>query len=81
MSPQPGEYYAYTHSKGLGEEARGNALAADMAKLDMPSGTDVKVAFIDDAGWPVVDWIDGAGFDRRTAINPDTFSEFFTKVG
>jgi hypothetical protein len=80
MPPQPGDYYAYTHAKGLGEEARGNALAADMAKLDMPSGTDVKVVLIDDAGWPVVEWIDGAGFGRRTAINPETFDAFFAKV-
>jgi hypothetical protein len=78
--PAPGDHYVYEHSKGLGHEARGDVLTAEMNELDMQPGTEVVVVVIDDAGWPIVNWTDQKGLDRMTAIETTTFGTYFTKV-
>jgi hypothetical protein len=75
-----GDHYIYEHNRGLGHEARGDVLTAEMTELDMQPGTEVVVVAIDDAGWPIANWTDQKGIDRNTAIETTTFSTYFTKV-
>ena len=76
-----GAMYVYNHTVGLGAEAKGDVLTAEMDELDMQPGTEVVVLAIDDEGWPIANWTDSHGIDRNTAIETTTFGNYFDKVG
>ena len=78
--PTYGDKFIYDHpdGKGFGEEAKGDALTADMRELDLVDGTEVTFLENDvDSGWPLVEWVDSVGTPRITTIDPATFDANF----
>jgi hypothetical protein len=78
--PNPGDKLVYDpgHGHGYGHAAKGQELTAEMTELDLKPGTEVTYMQDDDEGWALVQWVDGVGIDRITAIDPDQFSSDFT---
>lgn len=87
--PRVGGSYTYGGEEGFGQTARRadptvpNEMAVvdgvNMAWLDMPPGTEVKVAgHDDDRDLILVEWVDGAGTTRITSVTEEQF-EAFTK--
>lgn len=84
MAVVVGQVYIYDHPQGLGfgeqvkVEAGFGELSAEMTELDLKDGQLVQVDDIDaDSGWPVINWTDAVGIDRRTTIEPALFDTYF----
>jgi plastocyanin len=69
--------YEPSHGHGYGHAAKGQELTAEMTELDLKPGTEVTFLEYDQSDWPLVEWVDGVGIDRITAIEPDQFSSDF----
>jgi hypothetical protein len=69
--------YQPSHGNGYGQNARGEVLTAEMTELDLKPGTEVIYMQDDDEGWALVQWVDGVGIDRITAIEPAQFDSDF----
>jgi hypothetical protein len=83
MPAIPGNQYTYdpAHGTGLGHNAAGNPLTAEMSELDLVPGTTVEVLELDaDSDWPLVQWTDGTGINRITTIEPNVFDQDFAPV-
>lgn len=78
-----GEKYVYDpeHGKGFGEAAKGDVLSAEMMELDLKPGTEVEFLHLDDVGWPLIQWVDGVGIDRITAVDPAMYEADFRPAG
>lgn len=79
--------YAYGHPDGLGfgEKARADSgfgeLSAEMTELDLKDGQEVELVGLDeDSDWPIIEWTDGVGINRRTTVDPETFAEHFQEA-
>ncbi len=79
--------YRYDHpeSLGFGEHhatEHGRELPAEMRDLDLPHGTEVEHAGVDeDTGAVIVAWTDKSGVHRNTAVDPGFFTANFTEAG
>jgi hypothetical protein len=75
----PGDVLMYQpgHGQGYGQAANGGELTAEMTELDLKPGTEVRYLQDDDEGWALVEWVDGVGIDRITAIEPAQFNSDF----
>jgi hypothetical protein len=69
--------YQPGHGQGYGQNALGGELTAEMTELDLKPGTEVTYLQDDDAGWALVQWVDGKDLDRITAIEPAQFDSDF----
>lgn len=79
-----GDNYTYDHpdGTGYGEMAKGSPLTAEMAELDLKSGSVVTLLATDeDSGSPIIEWTDAVNINRITTVEPDTFDEYFNIVG
>jgi hypothetical protein len=89
--PRVGSSYTYGGAESLGQAARiadpdidhtkpAVVDGVNMAWLDMPSGTPVKVCgHDDDRDLVLVEWTDSAGSSRITSITPEQFESDFQK--
>ena len=85
--PRTGSHLTYNGSEGFGQAARRadpdqpdemNVVdGVNMAWLDMPPGTEVKVVgHDDDRDLTLLEWVDDAGTTRITSVTEDQMSDF-----
>jgi hypothetical protein len=77
--PRTGSKYTYDAPGGLGAQVADNQ-HPEMADLDLHPGTEVKVCGYDDErDLVLVEWVDRQGNPRITSVEPDHFSDAFSK--